>query len=158
MTPMPAVHPRVLADLGRALSLELTAVQQYLTQAVLVEGWGDSAAADRFRRETVEEMQHAERIVNRMISLGVAPGASQVQPAGHAGDLESLLRLNGDLERRLVEHYAEATALCQRIGDRENEAFFRDLLQEEHHHGQELAAWLESLETQTLPIRMEAAV
>lgn len=64
------VHTRVLADLGRALSLELTAVQHYLTLAVLVDIWGDSSSADRFRRETVEEMQHAERIVNRMVSLG----------------------------------------------------------------------------------------
>ena len=57
---MDAVHPRVLGDLGRALSLELTAVQQYMTQASLVGLWGDQAAADRFREETVEEMQHAE--------------------------------------------------------------------------------------------------
>ncbi|MEB3334517.1 MAG: ferritin-like domain-containing protein [Cyanobacteriota bacterium] len=155
---MPDVHPRVLADLGRALSLELTAVQQYLTQAVLVERWGDSSAADRFRRETVEEMQHAERLVNRMVTLGVAPGASQVQPASHARDLEGLLRLNGDLERRLVEHYAEATTLCQRIGDGENAAFFRALWQEELHHGQELAAWLHSLEGGTGPIGMGVVV
>jgi bacterioferritin len=143
---MLAVHPRVLADLGRALSLELTAVQQYLTQAVLVESWGDSASADRFRRETVEEMQHAERLVTRMVRLGVAPGASQLRPAAHASDLEGLLLLNADLEQRLVAHYAEAMALCVRIGDRDNAAFFHDLWQEEQQHGEELATWLESLQ------------
>lgn len=140
------VHPRVLADLGRALSLELTAVQQYLTQAVLVELWGDSVSADRFRRETVEEMQHAERIVKRMIGLGVAPGASQVQPAQHATSLAELLLLNQDLERRLVTHYGEAMELCQRIGDVENQAFFHDLWLEERQHGEALDAWLTSLE------------
>ncbi|MEB3317593.1 MAG: ferritin-like domain-containing protein [Cyanobacteriota bacterium] len=143
--PMLAVHPRVLADLGRALSLELTAVQQYLTQAVLVESWGDSASADRFRRETVEEMHHAERLVARMIRLGVAPGASQLRPAAHASDLAGLLQLNANLEHQLVAHYAEAMALCVRIGDRENAAFFHDLWQEEQQHGEALATWLESL-------------
>lgn len=142
-----AVHPRVLADLGRALSLELTAVQQYLTQAALVEVWGNMDAADRFRRETVEEMQHAERIVRRMIQLGVAPGASQVQPAAHAPDLIGLLRQNSALERTLVNHYAEAMALCQRIGDPEHQAFFHDLWQEERQHEETLEAWLTSLES-----------
>lgn len=59
---MGAVHPRVLGYLGRALSLELSAVQQYMTQASLVGLWGDAASAERFRRETVEEMQHAEKL------------------------------------------------------------------------------------------------
>jgi bacterioferritin len=155
---MPPVHPRVLADLGRALSLELTAVQQYLTQAVLVELWGDSQAAERFRRETVEEMQHAERLVTRMISLGVAPGASQLLPANHASDLPGLLRLNHDLESRLVAHYAEAMALCQRIGDPENAAFFHELWREEQQHGEALSAWLDSLQTKAPSPLLRAAV
>ncbi|MFM1798603.1 MAG: Bacterioferritin [Cyanobacteriota bacterium] len=142
---MSPVHPRVLADLGRALSLELTAVQQYLTQAVLVESWGDSQSADRFRRETVEEMQHAERLVNRMVRLGFAPGASQIRPATHAADLEDLLRQNAALEEQLIRHYADAWELCQRIGDADNGAFFHDLWQDERRHAEELAAWLESL-------------
>jgi bacterioferritin len=146
---MVAVHPRVLADLGRALSLELTAVQQYLTQAVLVETWGDSASAERLRRETVAEMQHAERIVNRMIRLGVAPGSSQLQPARHGSDLRELLIVNADLEHQLVAHYAEAMGLCMRIGDRENAAFFHDLWQEEQQHQEELASWLDSLHPPT---------
>lgn len=146
---MSAVHPRVLADLGRALSLELTAVQQYLTHAVLVETWGDGASAERLRRETVEEMQHAERIVTRMIRLGVAPGASQLRPANHAGDLRGLLLLNADLEQQLVAHYADAMGLCMRIGDRQNAAFFHDLWQDEQQHQEDLASWLESLQPHT---------
>ena len=56
---MAAAHPRVLGQLGRALSLELSAVQQYMTHASLAEFWGDAEAAQRFRQETVEEMQVA---------------------------------------------------------------------------------------------------
>ncbi|MEB3244043.1 MAG: ferritin-like domain-containing protein [Cyanobacteriota bacterium] len=155
---MVPVHPRVLADLGRALSLELTAVQQYLTQAVLVESWGDSASADRFRRETVEEMQHAERLVKRLVELGYAPGASQLRPATHAADLEGLLRLNADLEQQLISHYANARDLCQRIGDAANGTFFHALWQEERRHGEEMAAWLESLLLQSTRFPAGAAV
>ena len=63
------VHPRTLGYLGRALSLEYSAVQQYMTQASLCEAWGLSAEAERFRREVAEEMNHAERIVKRMLGL-----------------------------------------------------------------------------------------
>jgi bacterioferritin len=146
MPPLP-IHHRVLADLGRALSLELSAVQHYLTLSVLIDAWGDSSTADRFRRETVEEMQHAERIVKRMVSLGVAPGASQLQPAAHASDLAGLLRLSLVLEEELVSHYGEAVAFCQRQGDVENQAFFQDLWQEEKQHGEALESWLTSLES-----------
>lgn len=156
--PMTPVHPRVLADLGRALSLELSAVQHYLTHAVLVEAWGDGTAADRLRRETVEEMQHAERLVARMIHLGVAPGASQLRPAAHASTLAGLLILSAQLEAQLVSHYAEAMALCVRIGDRENAAFFHDLWQEEQQHGEDLASWLESLQPHPAGTLIGAAV
>lgn len=155
---LPPVHPRVLADLGRALSLELTAVQQYLTQAVLLDQWGDGGSADRFRRDTVEEMQHAERIVKRMIRLGVAPGASQLQPVSHAGDLAGLLRLSWALEDQLVAHYGEAVALCQRVGDVENQAFFQELWLEERQHGEALESWLTSLESMSPRTLAPAAV
>ncbi|MEB3195176.1 MAG: ferritin-like domain-containing protein [Cyanobacteriota bacterium] len=145
--PAPPVHTRVLADLGRALSLELSAVQHYLTLAVLLDSWGDATAADRFRRETVEEMQHAERLVKRMVSLGVAPGASALQPARHASDLAGLLRHSLALEGELIAHYGEAVALCQRVGDSENQAFFQELWLEERQHGVGLDSWLSSLES-----------
>jgi len=142
---MDAVHPRVLADLGRALSLELTAVQQYMTQASLVGLWGDQASADRFREETVEEMEHAERIVQHMLSLGVAPAASQLQPVRHAPDLLGLLEQNTELEEQLIHHYDQASRFCELVGDQSNGAFFRSLLEDEEHHGRELEAWLQQL-------------
>ena len=142
---MDAVHPRVLGDLGRALSLELTAVQQYMTQASLVGLWGDQAAADRFREETVEEIQHAEKIVQQMLSLGVAPAASQLQPVTHAADLVGLLEQNAELEQQLIDHYDQASRFCALIGDQANGDFFRALLEDEQHHGRDLEAWLQEL-------------
>ena len=142
---MDAVHPRVLGYLGRALSLELTAVQQYMTQASLAAAWGDGESADRFRRETIEELQHAERIVQRLLALGMAPGASQLQPVQAAADLVGLLRLNAVLESELIQHYAEAVRFCALIGDSDQEAFFAELLAEEQRHGREMAGWLRQL-------------
>ena len=150
-----AVHPRVLGYLGRGLSLEFSAVQQYMTQASLVESWGDTAAADQFRRDTVEEMQHAERIVQHMLSLGVVPAASQLSPVIHAPDLVSLLHRNAVLEHELIAHYAEAMQFCQLVGDHHNQALFEGLWQDERHHGDDLANWLANLgaNDRSLPAR-----
>ena len=71
---------KVLGYFGRALSLELSAVQQYSTQAQLVAAWGLKEAAVSFRREADEELQHADRIIERMLAFGVAPNASQLRP------------------------------------------------------------------------------
>jgi len=142
---MASVHPRILGSLGRALSLELSAVQQYMTQASLVALWGDAEAAERFRRETVEEMRHAERIVQRMLALGVAPAASQLRPADTASDLAGLLRHDAALEDELIHHYGEAVRFCLLTGDRENEVFFRELWQEEREHGEDLVRWQRDL-------------
>ena len=143
--PMDAVHPRVLGYLGRALSLELTAVQQYLTQATLTEAWGDGDSAQRFRQEMLEEMGHAETLVRHMLSLEVAPAASQLRPAAHGPDLASLLRHDLALEDDLVNLYAEASRFCLLHGDTGNEQLFQRLLYDEQHHAEELAAWLGSL-------------
>jgi bacterioferritin len=117
-----------------------------MTQASLVELWGDGEAADRFRQETVEELQHAERIVKRMLVLGVAPSASQLHPVTHAPDLVELLRRNAVQEDHLIALYAEATRFCLQIGDGDQHDFFQALWQEEQHHGRDLATWLASLQ------------
>jgi bacterioferritin len=142
---MGAVHPRVLGTLGRALSLELSAVQQYMTQASLVELWGDAEAAERFRRETVEEMRHAERLVQHMLWLGAAPAASQLRPVTHAQDLAGLLRQNLVLEQDLIVLYAGAVRFTQLIDDRSSCELFTTLLDEEEHHLRELNDWLADL-------------
>jgi bacterioferritin len=140
-----SIHPRTLGYLGRALSLEYSAVQQYMTQAALAEAWGLGEAADRFRRETVEEMQHAERLVKRMLGLGAAPNASQLRPAGVARSLVDLLLQDAVLEAEIVALYDEATTFCRRIADHENAEFFNALLQDELHHAAEIEQWLEAL-------------
>jgi len=142
---MGAVHPRVLGYLGRALSLELSAVQQYLTHASLVESWGDQEAADRFRRETVEELRHGELIVQRMLKFGVAPAASQLLAVSHGPDLLALLHRNAALENQLIEHYAEACRFCTLVGDSDNRGFFEGLWQDERHHAEDLSSWMASL-------------
>lgn len=137
---------RVLGYLGRALSLELTAVQQYSTQARLLAIWGLAEPAKRMRNEATEEMGHVDRIISRMLALCVAPSASQLRPVQVGQDLQALLRHNQTLESELIRLYTDAVRHCARQGDHDNRLFFEALLAEEEAHGDELARWLEELE------------
>jgi bacterioferritin len=138
--------PRVLGYLGRALSLEFSAVQQYSTQARLVATWGLGEPAKRLRNEAIEEMGHVDRVISRMLALGVAPNASQLRPAQVGQDLQTLLRHDQALEHDLVRLYTDATQYCARQAAHDDRLFFEALLEEEKAHGRELAQWLEELE------------
>lgn len=140
---MRAARPdqKVLGFLGRALSLELSAVQQYSTQARLAGSWGLSEAAARFRKEADEELQHADRIIERMLAVGAAPGGSQLRQVKLAPNLLGLLAIDQQFEADVIAMYASAVGYCASISDHDSLVFFDELFREEQAHHRELEAW-----------------
>ena len=136
---------RILGYLGRALSLEFSAVQMYSTQARLVASWGLDEPASRLGAEAQEEMGHVNRIIGRMLALGVAPNASQLRPAAVGADLLSLLQADQGFEMELVQLYLDAARHAARIGSHDDRVFFQGLLEEEQSHARELAQWIGEL-------------
>ena len=139
-------NKKVLGYLGRALSLELSAVQLYSTQSRLVGNWGLDKAAQRLRQEASEETEHAERIIARMIAHGAVPGASQLRPVELRPDLVSLLKFNREFEMELVKLYQDAVNYCAGKGNNDDRVFFQSLLLEEQQHAADLSGWIASLE------------
>lgn len=137
---------QVLGYLGRALSLELSAVQLYSTQARLVEVWGLAEVAKKFSDEAQEEMGHADRIISRMLALNVAPNASQLRPVQLGQNLLDLLNYDLQFENELVGLYTTASQHCARIGDHDNRIFFEALLKEEQTHAADLVKWINELQ------------
>lgn len=137
---------RVLGYLGRALSLELSAVQLYSTQARLVASWGLAEPASRLQAESEEELGHANRIIDRMLAMGVAPGASQLRPVKLGRTLVELLEVDMAFENDLVGLYGDAVQHCARNGYHDDRLFFESLLQEEQSHHAEMAQWIRELQ------------
>ncbi len=135
------VDQGVLGYLGRALSLEFSAVQLYSTQSRLVAYWGLASAAERLRHEAEEELQHTDRIIERMLALGVAPNASQLRPVKLGENLVEMLGINQRFEQELINLYYAAASYSARIGDYDSRLFFNALLEEERAHHQELLDW-----------------
>jgi len=139
------IDKKVLGYLGRALSLELSAVQLYSTQARLVLNWGLDKAAEKLRHEAREETEHAERIIARLLALGAAPGASQLRPVKLGPDLITLLHGNWHFEMELVKLYQDAVTHCLHLGNNDDRVFFQSLLEEERNHAEDLKKWIASL-------------
>jgi len=144
--PAPRTDQRLLGYLGRALSLELSAVQMYSTQSRLVATWGLDEPARRLAREAREEMQHVERIIARMLALGVAPNASVLRPPALGNDLREVLQADFAFEEELVRLYHDAATHGARIGSHDDRVFFQTLLEEEQAHARELTHWMQELE------------
>ena len=137
---MTSADPRTLGWLSRALSHEMRAVQQYLAQSVLARLWGDEVLSKNLRREAVEEMVHAERLMERLILLGVAPSAGNLPPARLGKNVEEMLDADHALEVDAVRLYEEALAHARRMRDTDNAKLLEEILGEEIVHVQEMRA------------------
>lgn len=136
---------RILGYLGRALSLELSAVQTYSTQARLAAGWGFDGPAARLRKMAQEAVDRSDRVIARMLALGVAPAASQLRPAIVAGDLLGLLRADHEFERERAQLLGDATSHCAKSGNSDDRVFFGDLAGQQAEQLAQLAGWIAEL-------------
>ena len=134
-----SVDPRTLGWLSRALTHEMSAVQQYLAQSVLARLWGDDALAAHLRHEAVEELGHAERLMEALIQSGVAPSAGSLPPARLGRSTEALLEADERLEIDAVRLYSQALAHAERMRDGECATLFAQILREEMEHVNQLA-------------------
>lgn len=133
-----SVDPRTLGWLARALTHEMSAVQQYLAQSVLARLWGNPELAAHLRHEAIEELEHAERLMERLIVLGVAPSAGNLPPARLGRSVEDLLASDRQLEVDAVRLYDQAVVHARRMRDGDSAALLEDILREELAHVQEL--------------------
>ena len=137
-----SVDPRAIGWLARALTHEMSAVQQYLAQSVLARLWGDESLAAHLRGEAVEELEHAERLMERLILLGVAPSAGNLKPARLGRSVEDLLAVDRVLETDAVRLYRDALTHAERMRDVEGAALLRGILEEELAHVQQIDGML----------------
>ena len=138
--------PRLSGYLSRALSHEMAAVQQYLLQAKLTGMWGLSAQSAHFRNDVSEELVHAERLMERMLVLGIPCNATQLPPIRPGRTLEEMLHIDRQLEIEAIRLYEEAASYCARRQDGETQALMRALLEDELGHLKELDRQLSELQ------------
>ena len=145
-----AVNPRLAGYLSRALDHEIGAVQQYLTQATLCSLWGLRDEASQLRREVEEELGHAQKLIQHMLVLGLAPTATQLAPVRPGRNLREMLELDRVLEADAILLYEEAVRYCERFREETARRLFYELMQDEEHHLSEIDVMLAALQEKEL--------
>lgn len=137
--------PRLTGYLNRALAHELSAVQQFMLQSELANLWGWSDLSRQMREDVNAELEHARRLMERMLALGVSFNATQLPPARPGRTLEEMLLIDRVIETQAIRLYDEAALYCARVRDAVSHQLFSALLEDELSHLREIDRMLMSM-------------
>ena len=124
----------VIERLNEALFLELGAVNQYWLHYRLLDDWGFQKLAKKEREENIEEMQHADKLIARIIFLEGHPNLQKLDPLRIGQTPKETLECDLAAEQEAQKLYAEARTYCQSVGDFVSMALFEELLTDEEGH------------------------
>jgi bacterioferritin len=138
---------RIIERLNEAVFLELGAVNQYWLHYRLTEDWGYAKLAQRERAESIEEMHHADKLIQRIIFLEGHPNLQTVAPLRIGQNVKEVLEadLAGEYDAR--DSYKKSREICQELGDYVTMKLFEELLADEEGHIDFLETQLQLLNT-----------
>lgn len=126
--------PKVIDYLNKGLRSELTAINQYWIHYRLLDDWGYLDLAKKWRAESIEEMQHADKFTQRIIFLEGLPNMQTLDPIRIGQNVKEILEadLKAEHEARLL--YQEAATYCQSVKDYPSKDLFEELMADEEGH------------------------
>ncbi len=139
------VDSRLIGYLKRGIDHEMSAIQYYTTQSNLCKLWGLDTEALKFEEEAKEEFEHASRLTNFLLTLGLTPSGSQLKSVPKTKSIKDVLSIDWRLEKEAVDLYFEASQYCQKIGNQQAFELFSQLCKEEEHHLQSIEKWMQQL-------------
>jgi bacterioferritin len=132
-------NPKVLEQLNLALRDELTAVNQYFLHAEMAENWGYEKYSKNIKKQSIDEMRHAEALMERILFLEGSPSMEPLAlTVGQT--VKDMIQSDLKLELGAVASYNEAIRIAVENGDNGSRDLFVRLLKDEEGH----VDWLES--------------
>jgi bacterioferritin len=125
---------QVIDYLNKALRHELTAVNQYWLHYRLLDDWGFTKMAAKWREESIEEMQHADKLIERILFLEGHPNLQQLDPLMIGQSISEILDSDLKAEHSARELYMEARKVCNEAGDFMSMKLFEELIGDEEGH------------------------
>ena len=136
--------PQVIEHLNRALYNELTAINQYFLHAKMFKNWGLKELAEHEYAESIDEMKHAERIIERILYFEGTPNMQRLFPVRVGETVPEQLELDLAVEHEAIPRLNRGIALCVEVGDNGTREMLAEILVSEEEH----VDWLETqLET-----------
>jgi len=131
---------KVIELLNEVLTGELTAINQYFIHAKMCADWGYKKLAGQVRAESIDEMRHAEQLIDRILFLDGVPNVQRYGKVNIGETVPEQLRLDLDLEKVAIARLNGGIATCRDIGDNATRELLAGILVSEEEH----ADWLET--------------
>jgi len=131
---------KVIAFLNQVLKAELTAINQYFLHAEMCENWGYERLAKLIKKESIEEMVHAEKCMERILYLDGTPNMSDYFKINIGQTVETQFKNDLKLEYDAVKRLNEGIKLCTAANDSGSRELAEKILSDEEHH----IDWLEA--------------
>jgi bacterioferritin len=127
-------NEEILRLLNEVLKAELTAINQYFLHAKMCENWGYQRLAALDRQESIEEMHHADILMQRILFLEGMPNMTELFPIKIGPDVKAQLENDLALELDAVPRLNEAIKVATQVGDNGSRELFKQILLDEEHH------------------------
>ncbi len=138
---------KVIEYLNKALRAELTAINQYWLHYRLQKDWGYGKLAAKLREESIEEMHHADKLIDRIIFLEGHPNLQTLDPLRIGENVRETLTSDLAAEKEAVAMYTEAREYCLSVKDYGTAKLFEELIVDEEGHTDFLETQIELHDT-----------
>ena len=139
-------NDKVLKHLGESLKAELTAINQYFLHSKMCDNWGYYRLGAYYRKESIEEMVHAEKLMDRILFLEGTPNMTEIGPINVGRNVKQQYENDLALELHAVKQLNEAIESAVKIGDNTSRALFEEILKDEEHHVDYLEGQLHAID------------
>lgn len=127
-------HDQVVSLLNDILTAELTAINQYFIHARMCENWGYKRLWKKLREESIGEMRHADKLIERVLYLDGVPNVQRLGKVSVGQTVPEQLRLDLELERTAVAALNAGIELCRSVGDNGTRDLLEEILGGEESH------------------------
>ena len=131
---------KVIDLLNQVLTNELTAINQYFLHARMCENWGYERLWHKVRDESIDEMKHADKLIERILYLEGLPNVQRIGTITTGESVDEQLHLDLELERKAIPLLNQGIALGRAESDNGTAELLEDILEDEEEH----ANWLEA--------------
>ena len=133
-------NPEIIELLNDVLTGELTAINQYFVHAKMQENWGYAHLAEHTHSESIEEMKHADKLIERILFLDGVPNLQRLSPLRVGETVPEQLRVDLTLEAEALPRLNDGIAKAVSVGDNGTRELLEEILVSEEEH----VDWLET--------------